>query len=110
MCCKRLEYRCHNDVCSIQNNIKTMIKKVLEEIKEFIRKLRFKHKLWEMDFFADYTGMSSWMLFPPSFYYTHTEEEIAQATAAVKAKVYAILDEWEREEQERRELEEKKVG
>ena len=68
-----------------------MIKKILHLIKKFL----LWRKLKDMDFFADYTGMSSWMMFPPSFYYTHTEEEIAQAKAELRVKFYEKLEQLE---------------
>lgn len=40
----------------------------------------FKIKLREMDDIWELMGGSCWGLFPPSFYYTHTEEEIERIT------------------------------
>lgn len=41
------------------------------------------------------TDMSSWELFLPSFYRTHTEEEIKEATEAAVARIRVMLDELE---------------
>ena len=53
-----------------------VIKKGIRIFREMIRKIVFRIKLREMDNMWYYTGASCWQLFPPSFYYTHTEEEI----------------------------------
>ena len=45
-------------------------------------KVLFKIKLWEMDSLWELGG-SCWRLFPPSFYYTHTEKEIQQITKEI---------------------------
>lgn len=37
-------------------------------------------------------GMSCWELFPPSFYRTHTEEEIREATEAAKKELDELLN------------------
>lgn len=51
-----------------------------------------------------FTDMSSWELFPPSFYKTHTEEEIEQATREAKERIRKLLDELEQfDEIERKE-------
>lgn len=39
------------------------------------------------------TDMSSWELFPPSFYRTHTEEEIERATRETKERIRKLIDE-----------------
>ena len=74
------------------------MKRVFKKIREIIKKLQFRWKLKEMDEFAAYTDMSSWMLFPPSFYYTHTDEEIEQATAEAKARIYKMLEELDKKQ------------
>lgn len=56
------------------------------------------------DEFHRMTDMSSWELFPPSFYKTHTDEEIKEATEAALARIRVLLDELgELEEMEKRE-------
>lgn len=44
-----------------------------------IERIREKARLREMDWRWRMTGASSWSLFPPSFYATHTKEEAEQA-------------------------------
>lgn len=66
--------------------------KIIKIIKGWIDKIIFRIKLWEMDDWWYYTGASSWELFPPSFYYTHTEEEIERITAETRARIQALID------------------
>ena len=46
-----------------------------------------------MDTLWDYMGCRCWSMFPPSFYYTHTEEEIEQITKEVIEECKKIIDE-----------------
>lgn len=55
-----------------------------------------------MDDFVNYMGISSWRLFPPSYYYIYTPEEIEQMKEREIKKVKEIFDIWEREEEEER--------
>ena len=50
--------------------------------------------------------MCSWELFPPSFYKTHSEEEIEQATRAAKERIMKMLDEMEELEKKKGKKEE----
>ena len=52
----------------------------------------FRIKLKQMDDWWYYTGGSCWGLFPPSFYYTHTEEEIERITKETKARIQALIN------------------
>lgn len=52
----------------------------------------FRIKLKQMDDWWYYTGGSCWGLFPPSFYYTHTEEEVERITKETKARIQAMID------------------
>ena len=45
-------------------------------LKKWIEKRRWKLKLERMDFIWYFYGGSSWQLFPPSYYYTHSPEEV----------------------------------
>lgn len=65
--------------------------KIIRIIKGWIDKIIFRIKLWEMDEWY-YTGGSCWGLFPPSFYYTHTEEEIERITAETRERIQALID------------------
>lgn len=64
-------------------------------IKKMIRKMRRKAKLEMLDEMARITGAISWMLFSPSFYFTHTQEEIEQAEAEQLAECERLLEELE---------------
>lgn len=66
--------------------------KIIGIVKAWIDKIIFRIKLSEMDSLWYYSGASGWELFPPSFYYTHTEEEIVRITAETKARIQALID------------------
>ena len=46
----------------------------------------------EEDFFHSLTFMSCWELFSPSFYRTHTEEEIEEATEKAMERIGELLE------------------
>ena len=52
-----------------------------------------------MDFEWFITGKCARTLFPPSFYYTHTEEEIQEAREQLRKRFYETLERMEQEEQ-----------
>lgn len=64
-------------------------------IKSLIARLHRKHELMVIDEMARFTGAISWMLFPPSFYLTHTQEEIEKAEAEQIAECERLLEEME---------------
>lgn len=51
-------------------------------------------KLKQMDDFWCLMGDNCFGLFPPSFYYTHTEEEIKRITEETMAELQALFDEY----------------
>lgn len=61
-------------------------------IKGWIDKIIFRIKLSDMDRMWRFSGASCWELFPPSFYYTHTEEEIERIMAETDAELQELLD------------------
>ncbi len=69
-----------------------VIKKCIDLLENLIHKIIFCMKIKRMDDWWYYTGGSSWRLFPPSFYYTHTEEEIERITVETKARIQALID------------------
>lgn len=69
--------------------------KIIGIVKEWIDKLIFRIKLSEMDSLWYYSGASEWKLFPPSFYYTHTEEEIERIIAETNARLQELIDQLE---------------
>lgn len=69
-------------------------KEMYQYIKKIKHKVMFKIKLWEMDRLWELMGGSCWGLFPPSFYYTHTEEEIERITKETIESCKKMLDEF----------------
>lgn len=69
-----------------------VIKKYIELLKNIIHKIMFRIKLEQMDDWWYYTGGNCWGLFPPSFYYKHTEEEVERITKETKARIQALID------------------
>lgn len=63
-------------------------------LRELKSKILLKRKLRKMDRHWYETGASSWELFPPSFYYTHTEEEIERITKETVARIEEIIDQF----------------
>lgn len=59
-------------------------RKCINILKKTLHKIIFRIKLWKMDKKWELIGGRYWQLFPPSFYYTHTEEEIEQAINKIK--------------------------
>lgn len=68
------------------------IKKSIEMAGNLTKKALFYIKLKQMDAEWYDRGGSCWGLFPPSFYYTHTEEEIKRITAETKVRIQALID------------------
>lgn len=64
-------------------------------LKGFFHKIWFHIKLKEMDNMWYLMGGSCFGLFPPSFYYTHTEEEIKQITEETLGDLYDMIEEYE---------------
>ena len=67
--------------------------KCLSLLKRMTHKILFKIKLWEMDRWWEFIGGSCWQLFPPSFYYTHTEEEIEVIIEETIERISRMIDE-----------------
>lgn len=72
-----------------------MIQTAIGTLKKMIREIRFQIKLKEMDDLWYFMGGSCFGLFPPSFYYTHTQEEIERITAETLEKLRTMIDELE---------------
>ena len=79
------------------------MKRVIKWIGKIVKKVVFEIKMQEMDFFASFMGMDSWMLFPPSYYYRFSSEELEKMKIEMREKVQEIFDAWECEEQEEKE-------
>lgn len=69
-----------------------MIRIVVKLLKKLIHKIIFRIKLWEMDDWWYLTGGSCFGLFPPSFYYTHTQEEIDRITKETLERCTALIN------------------
>ena len=65
--------------------------KFVKLLKDTIYKTQFRIKLKRLDDWWYFTGESSWQLFPPSFYYTHSAEEIKHITDETLARLRTIL-------------------
>ena len=70
----------------------SVTKKYIELLRKLIRKSRFRTKLRRMDDWWYLVGGGCFELFPLSFYYTHTEEEIKRTTEDTIDKLRAIRD------------------
>lgn len=46
----------------------------------------------QVDSFHRDMGWSGWELFPPSFYHSHTDEEIEQITKETKERIQKLID------------------
>ncbi len=74
--------------------IRAVTRNGISILRKMQQKLRFKIKLWEMDREWEYMGGSCWGLFPPSFYYTHTEEEIERISKEIMERLKKLIDEF----------------
>lgn len=63
-----------------------VVRKCIAIFKKMEQKIMFKIQLWEMDLLWEYMGGICWGMFPPSFCYTHTEEEIERITTNKKTQ------------------------
>lgn len=71
--------------------------KIGEAIKKIYNHMKFKIKLRQMDDMWYFLGGNCFGLYPPSFYYTHTEEEIERITKKDIAELKAVLRKYEEE-------------
>lgn len=63
-------------------------------MRRLFEKILFRIKLWDMDRQWRMMGGNCFALFPPSFYYTHTPEEVERITREEIAEIRKILDEY----------------
>lgn len=63
-------------------------------MRRLLKKILFHVKLWDMDRQWRMMGGNCFALFPPSFYYTHTPEEVERITREEIAEIRKILDEY----------------
>lgn len=70
----------------------TFTTKCVKAFMKAFKAILFRIKLHEMDEWWYLTGRSGWGLFPPSFYYTHTEEEIERIRAETIERIQKLID------------------
>ena len=68
------------------------MKKRIIFLKYLFYRLKFHHKLKKMDDCWYFMGGNCFGLFPPSFYYTHTEEDIKRIRDETLAKAYLMIN------------------
>lgn len=64
-------------------------------MRKLFEKILFRLKLMNMDFQWRMIGGNCFSLFPPSFYYTHTQEEIERITREEIAELKRMLQEYQ---------------
>lgn len=72
--------------------IMAIAKKCADKLRKIGHNMIFRIKLWEMDRLWESMGGNCWGLFPPSFYYTHTEEEIERITKGTLERCQKMID------------------
>ena len=77
-----------------------ILKKLIKMVKKIIDKIKFRIKLQHMDRMWYSMGGSCWGIFPPSFYYTHTEDEIERIKEETMRSLQEIIDKLKEEETE----------
>lgn len=65
---------------------------ILSPLWWIIRKIIFRIYLWQMDFWWYYTMQNCYGFYPPSFYHTHTKEEIERIKAEDRKLVRELID------------------
>ena len=61
--------------------------------KELFHKIAFRIKLFQMDLEWHWIGKWAWgSNYPPSFYYTHTKEEIEEIKARDREELKRLID------------------
>ena len=71
-----------------------MVKWMKEKIKRINEKIHLRRKIKRMDSLWNLYGGSCFGLFPPSFYYRHSEEEAQRLQQEEIAKLKEKLDEF----------------
>lgn len=69
-----------------------IIKVIVTKIKGIYKRIAFRRKLKRMDDLWYMYGGSCFGLFPPSFYYTHTEEEVKRIAEGEIASLKALIE------------------
>lgn len=66
-------------------------------IRNWIDRIKFKIKLQEMDYIYYRYGGNCFGFFPPSFYYTHSQEEAKKIEEETILNLQGMIDEYRRE-------------
>lgn len=70
-----------------------ILRKLAGAAKKLFRKIAFRIKLFQMD--SEWRWIWKWgwgTSYPPSFYYTHTKEEIERIKAKDRAELRKLID------------------
>ena len=68
------------------------MKKHITLLKYLFYRIKCHHKLKKMDDWWYFMGGNCFELFPPSFYYTHSEEDIKRITDETLAEAYLMVN------------------
>lgn len=71
-----------------------MVKKMIALFRKLWKKAKFEYKMQKMDSLWYFMGGNCFGLFPPSFYYRHTEEDVKQITEETLAELHAVVDKY----------------
>lgn len=103
--CKRSDLLVIHNSC-VQRGLETSmivpkrnnhVTKYIKPIYNSIKKISFRIRLIRMDHKWELGCCSCFNPFPPSFYYTHTEEEIERITEDMRNRLYALIEELQKE-------------
>jgi len=75
------------------NILKNGVQKFINLLKKMIQKIKLKIKLMDMDVKWNIMGGRCFFPFPPSFYYTHTDEEIERIINELREFIINYRDE-----------------
>ena len=67
------------------------MKKYIILLRHLLYRIKVHHKLKKMDDWWYFMGGNCFGLFPPSFYYTHSDEEIKRIEDETLAKAYRMI-------------------
>lgn len=68
--------------------------KATKILKKALHQIRFRMELKRMDDMWNFMGGYCFGVFPPSFYYTHTEEEIKRITAEKMENIQKMIEQF----------------
>ena len=71
-----------------------MMKKIIEKCEDIFEKLRTRRKLKRMDELWYQRGGCCFGLFPPSYYYKYSEEEMEKLKEQELGKLRAIIEDY----------------